>query len=140
MSKSIIKSIEVNTAVSRVWNALVNPDIITQYFPGVAIITDWKTGSELIFIHDPQGKQIKDKGIILDIVSPHLLRHTYWTFYSGLDDKPENYTTVTYSLTEVNNKTILTVEQTNFNSDEWWRNAQLGWDQVLATIKQIVER
>ena len=139
MEKSIVRSIEINTASSKVWNALVNPDIIKQYFPGVETITDWKVGSELIFVHNQQGQVVRDKGVVLDIVPPHLLRHTYWTPYSGLEDKPENYTTVSYSLTEVDNKTILTVNQTNFNSEEWRRNSQAGWDQVLATIKQFVE-
>lgn len=139
MEKNIVKSIEINTAASKVWNALINPDIITQYFPGVETKTDWKPGSDILFIHNQQGKQVSDKGVILDFVSPHLLRHTYWTPYSGLEDKPEHYTTVSYSLTETDNRTILTVTQTNFNSEEWWRNSQSGWDDILTTIKKIVE-
>lgn len=140
MEKNILKSIEINTASSKVWNALINPDVITQFLPGVEIITDWKVGSELIFVHNDEGKQIRDKGVILDFVPTHLLRHTYWTPFSGLDDKPEHYTTISYSLSEENNKTILTVAQTNFNSEEWWQNSLAGWDDVLTTIKQIVER
>lgn len=140
MEKNITKSIEINTASSKVWNALINPDIITQCLPGVEIVTDWKVGSELIYVHNQQGQQTNDRGIILDFVPTHLLRHTYWTPFSGLEDKPENYTTIAYSLSEVDNKTILTVNQTNFNSEEWWKNSQAGWDYVLTTIKQIVER
>jgi uncharacterized protein YndB with AHSA1/START domain len=140
MENSINKSIEINTIASKVWNALINPDIITQYFPGVETITNWKVGSELIFVHHHQGKQMKDKGTILDFVPPHLLRHTYWTPFSGLEDNPGNYTTVTYSLAEENHKTILTVTQTNFNNEEWYKNSLAGWDDVLSTIKQIVER
>ncbi|WP_162915528.1 SRPBCC family protein [Paraflavitalea soli] len=139
MEKNIIKSIEINTAASKVWNALINPDIIIQYFPGVETQTDWKPGNEIRFIHQQQGQSVSDKGIILDFVPPHLLRHTYWTPFSGLDDKPEHYTTVSYSLSETDNRTILTVTQTNFNSEEWWRNSQAGWDDVLTTIKKIVE-
>lgn len=140
MEQHISKSIEINTTLAKVWNALVNPDIIAQYFPGVETITDWKVGSELIYVHNQQGQPVRDKGLILDFVPPHLLRHTYWTPFSGLEDKPENYTTVSYSLAEVDNKTVLTVTQTNFQSDEWLRNSLAGWDNVLATIKQIVER
>ena len=140
MEKHITKSIEINTASSKVWNALINPDIITQCLPGVEIVTDWKVGSELIYVHARQGQRTSDRGIILDFVPTHLLRHTYWTPFSGLEDKPENYTTIAYSLAEVDNKTILTVNQTNFNSEEWWKNSQAGWDYVLTTIKQIVER
>lgn len=139
MERNITKSIDINTSPAKVWNALVNPDIITQYLHGVETITDWKVGSELIFVHHQQDKQVRDKGVILDFVPPHLLRHTYWTPYSGLEDKPEHYTTISYSLTEENNKTILTVTQTNFNSEEWYRNLLTGWDDVLATIKKIVE-
>ncbi|WP_315824162.1 SRPBCC domain-containing protein [Paraflavitalea speifideaquila] len=140
MEKSINKSIEINTAASKVWNALINPDIITQFLPGVEVITDWKVGSELIFVYDQAGNQVRDKGIILDFVPTHLLRYTYWTPYSGLEDHPEHYTTITYSLSEENNKTLLTVNQINFNCEQWWQNSLAGWDDVLATIKEIVER
>ncbi len=137
MENNIVKSIEINTAASKVWNALINPDIITQYFPGVETRTEWKQGGEVRFIHHHQGKEISDKGVIIDFVPTHLLRHTYWTPFSGLDDRPEHYTTVSYNLTETDNRTILTVTQTNFNSEEWWRNAMLGWDDVLTTIKKL---
>lgn len=139
MEKKIVKSKSINTIASKVWNALINPDTITQFLPGVETVTDWKPGSEIRFIHHQQGQQIQDKGVILDFVPPHLLRHTYWTPSSGLEDKPEHYTTIAYSLSEEDNKTILTVTQTNFNSEEWWRKSQEAWDEVLTIIKKIVE-
>lgn len=139
MDKSITKSIEINTPASKVWNALINPNLISQYLPGVEAITDWKPGSEVKYVHSEGDKKVIDKGTILDAVPPHLLRHTYWTPYSGLDDRPENYTIISFSLKETDNKTVLSVEQTNFRNDEWWRNSLTGWDDVLTTIKRIIE-
>lgn len=139
MEKNISKSIEINTSASKVWNALINPNLIPQYLPGVEAVSDWKPGSTVQYIHREGGMEIIDKGVVLDAVSPHLLRHTYWTPYSGLEDTPENYTTITMSLKETDNKTVLSIEQTNFHSEDWWRNSMAGWEDVLTTIKRIIE-
>lgn len=69
-----------------------------------------------------------------------LLSYTYWTAFSSTTDKPKNYTTISYSLTEMNERTKLIPTQTNFKNKEWYQVLTTGWDTVLAKIKEIAER
>jgi len=136
----ISKSIDINSDPSKVWDTLINPEKIKQYFTGAETVTDWQIGSEIVFIHNYEEQEFKNKGVVLNFDTNRLLRYTYWTAFSNSEDKPENYTTITYSLTEINNKTKLSITQTNFKSVEWYQSLEMGWDVVLAKIKEISEK
>ena len=135
----ISKSIDIDSDPSIVWDALINPEKIKQYFTGAETVTDWQIGSQIVFTHKYEGQVFKNKGVILNFDANRLLRYTYWTAFSNSEDKPENYTTITYLLTATNDKTNLMLTQTNFKSEEWYRNLETGWDVVLAKIKEIAE-
>jgi uncharacterized protein YndB with AHSA1/START domain len=137
---AILKYIDIDSSTLKVWDALINPEKIRQYFTGAEIVTDWQIGSEIIFIHNYEEKEFKNKGVILHIDPNHLLSYTYWTAFSNTEDKPENYTTITFALAEINNKIKLTLTQTNFKNEEWYQGLEIGWDTVLAKIKEIGER
>src|SRR6478609_348558 len=117
---AINKSIEINSEPSGVWAALIDPAMINQYFPGAETITNWQIGSEILFVHHYNGQTFTNKGVILDFIPNHLLRYTYWTIFSETEDKPENYTTITYSLSQSNGITTLTLTQTNFKNEKWY--------------------
>lgn len=48
-------SIEINADKAKVWDALTNPEKIKVYLFGTETLTDWKTGSEIIFQDEYQG-------------------------------------------------------------------------------------
>ena len=135
----ISKNIVINASPEEVWDVLVNPAKIKEYFTGAVTLTDWKIGSEILFIHIYEGKEFKNMGIILSHQPPALLEYSYWTAFSNTEDKPENYTRMTYQLTAIGNKTKLTLTQTNFKSVEWYEGLVNGWDTVLNKIKALAE-
>ena len=135
----ISKSININSSPSLIWDALINPEKIKQYFSGVETITDWQVGNQIIFTHTYEGKVFINKGVILDFDSNRLLRYTYWTAFSNTEDKPENYTIITYLLNEMNDSTNLMLTQTNLKNEEWYLNLDIGWNTVLSKIKDLVE-
>ena len=135
----ISKSIDINSSPRQVWDVLVNPEKIEQYFTGAQTITDWQVGSEIIFVHRYEGKEFKNKGVILNYDPHNFLAYTYWTAFSNTEDKPENYTKITYTLTPVDNRTILSFTQTNFKNLEWYNGLKIGWDVVLRKIKELAE-
>ncbi|MBC7510292.1 MAG: SRPBCC domain-containing protein [Ferruginibacter sp.] len=110
----IEKSVNIYSSPQNVWDTLINPEKIKQYFNGAETVTNWQIGGDIIFIHNYQKQKIKNKGVILCFDTNRLLSYTYWTAFSDTADKPENYTTITYSLTEMNERTKLTLTQTNF--------------------------
>ncbi len=136
---TITTSIEINADKAKVWDALTNPEKIKAYLFGTETFTDWKTGSEIIFQGEYQGHQYKDKGTILDIKTDELLQYSYWSSFTGLEDKFENYSLVAYKLDTTNGKTLLTLTQTGFANEQARQHSQTSWTNVLQQIKQMTE-
>ena len=55
-------SIAINAPVAKVWDALINPDVITQYFFGAEVVSGWKEGSPITFRGEYQGNKYEEKG------------------------------------------------------------------------------
>jgi len=136
---TVTQSIEINAAKEKVWDALTNPEKIKVYLFGTDTLTNWKAGSEIIFQGEYQGQQYKDKGTIVDIKKDGLLQYTYWSGFTGLEDKPENYSLVTYKLVSVSGKTVLTLTQAGFSNEQAQQHSQTSWANVLQQIKQMTE-
>jgi uncharacterized protein YndB with AHSA1/START domain len=103
----------IHAPVSKVWQALVNPEIIKQYLFNTEVISDWKVNSPIIYRGEWEGKPFEDKGKILEIESEKVLRSTHWSPLSGVPDTPENYHTVTYTLSDRGDSTEVTITQDN---------------------------
>src|SRR5215210_6457204 len=102
---ALTTSVTINAPSSKVWDALTQDEKRKQWFFGVDTETDWKEGSPLVHTGEYQGKPYRDKGEILEIEPGRLLVHTHWSDTSGVPDKPENYQTVTFMLTETDGQT-----------------------------------
>jgi uncharacterized protein YndB with AHSA1/START domain len=138
---AVSKSVIINAPVSKVWKALTTPEIIKEYLYGTETVTDWKVGSEIIFQGEYQGHKYRDKGIILDNIKNERISYTYWSGFSGLEDKPENYSVVSYKLTpKGDNQTEFTWSQKGFANEEGHKHSESGMDAFLAKIKETVER
>lgn len=137
---TITQSIEINADKAKVWDSLTNPEKIKIYLFGTETVTDWKTGSTIVFQGEYQGHQYKDKGTILDIKTNELLQYSYWSGFSGLEDKPENYSLITYKLETTNDKTLLTLTQEGFANEEAQQHSKTNWMNVLQQIKQLTEQ
>ena len=57
----------INAPVSKVWQALINPEIIKQYLFDTDVISDWQVGSPITYRGEWQGKAFEDKGRNLTI-------------------------------------------------------------------------
>jgi len=134
------KSIEINSSSEKVWDALTNPEKIKVYLFGTETITDWKVGSSIIFQGEYQGHKYKDKGTIKEIVHAKILQYDYWSGFSGLEDKPENYSLITFHLEVKNDKTTLTLTQQGFASEQAQQHSETSWATVLKVIKELSEK
>jgi uncharacterized protein YndB with AHSA1/START domain len=125
--------------VSKVWQALVNPEIIKQYFFNTDVVTDWKVGSPIIYRGEWQGKPFEDKGTIRRIEPETLLEATHWSPLSGVPDSPENYHTVTYTVVDRGGSTEVTISQDNNATEEEKAHSEQNWNTVLANMKRLLE-
>jgi uncharacterized protein YndB with AHSA1/START domain len=141
MNKDLVvsKTIEINASAAKVWDALTNPAIIKQYLFGTEVVTDWKVGSEIVFQGSWEGKAYKDKGKIMKFDVEKVFQYTYWSGFSGLEDKEENYSLVTFEVNGDDIKTSLTLSQQGFANEQAKEHSEKSWDGVLQKIKELVE-
>lgn len=140
----VSQSIDINASPAKVWDALTNPEIIKEYLFGTETVTDWKVGSEIIFqgaYGDNNEHSYRDRGVILENVPEKKLSYSYWSGFSGLEDKPENYATVTYTIDKKSDGVVtFTWEQKGFATEEGYQHSLNGMPAFLEQIKSIIER
>ncbi|HUR66600.1 MAG TPA: SRPBCC family protein [Chitinophagaceae bacterium] len=124
---------------SKVWEALTDPALIKQYFFDTDTYTNWKPGSPIVFKGEWKGQHYEDKGTVLDVVEDKLLRYSYWSAMSGIEDEPENYLIVTYELEEKENATKLTIRQENIPDEKMKIHSADNWRKVMTGLKKLVE-
>jgi uncharacterized protein YndB with AHSA1/START domain len=93
-------SIKINAALSKIWDTLTNPARIALY-TGSAIHTDWKKSSPITWSGEMHGTKYQNKGKVLENTPNKLLRFTYWSGMGGDSDLAENYSEITYTLSQV---------------------------------------
>ena len=132
-------TITINAPAAKVWEALMDPELIKQYLFGAEVLSDWKAGSPISYKGTYQGKAYEDKGTVLKAEPEKLLLITHWSPLSGTADSPENYHKVSYELTAENSSTQLTITQDNNSSaEEQVQNAKF-WQTVLEGMKKLLE-
>jgi len=140
-------SITIYAPAEKVWDILTNPDQTKKYMFGCETVSDWKQGSSLLWRGNYEGKEmVFVKGDIVDIDPGKYLAYTTIDPNSTMDDISENYLTVTYSLSEDNGQTLLTVTQGDYTKvadgerryKEAFSNGE-GWNPILVEIKKIAE-
>jgi uncharacterized protein YndB with AHSA1/START domain len=148
MKKPLIISdeISINAPIEKVWNALIDPAQTKLYMFGCEALSDWKIGSPLIWKGVFDGAEVVAvTGKIVALEKQKHLAYTTFDPNGTLQDVPENYTTVTYDLTEQNDMTLLRVTQGDFSEvgdGERRYNDTMsggGWKSILVEIKKIAE-
>ncbi|HET9912161.1 MAG TPA: SRPBCC domain-containing protein [Anaerolineales bacterium] len=129
----------IHAPISKVWQSLINPEIIKQYLFDTEVITDWQVGSPIVYKGEWQGKPFVDKGEILRIEPEKVLMSTHWSPLSGVPDTPENYHTVAYTLAEKGDSTEVTITQDNNSTEQEKEHSERNWETVLAGMKELLE-
>jgi uncharacterized protein YndB with AHSA1/START domain len=132
-------SVTIRAPIGEVWKAITTPDLIKRWFFGVDTETDWQVGSSLVHRGEWQGKPYEDTGTILRFEPPTTLVHSHWSPASGVPDRPEHYQEVTWSLSERNGETTLTVGETNLPSQEAKAISEQSWKAALTNLKELLE-
>src|SRR6187397_2560553 len=111
VTQIINKTITINAHGDNVWDALTKPALIAQWMAEpemeLQIITDWRVGGPIVtkgFHH----MKFENKGTVLIFEPNNVLKYTYLSSLSRLQDIPENYTTIEFRLLPSDrNKTLV---------------------------------
>jgi uncharacterized protein YndB with AHSA1/START domain len=142
MKQNIIAetSITIKASPAKVWKAITTPASIKKYLMGTTVTSDWEEGSPINYEGEYNGKKYHDKGVIKKLSPESVFQSTYWSSMGGKEDKPENYNTVTYALSDEDDRTLLTLTQDNIATEEEKEHATKNWEQVLQKLKEVVEK
>ena len=139
----VSKSIKISAPASKIWEVLTNTDFTKQYMFGCEAVSEWSTGSALIWKGAKDGKTYV-KGNVVGIVPGRFLQYTTFDPNAAYEDKPSNYTTVTYEIKEKENHTVLSVSQGDFaeqpEAERRYLETTTGWESVLPKIKELAEK
>jgi uncharacterized protein YndB with AHSA1/START domain len=142
MDKNLIARAKISIPASRdrVWDALVNPEAIKQYFFGTTVVSDWHLGSPIVWKGEWQGKPYEDKGVILKFEPGRIIQYSHFSPLSGHPDIPENYHTVTLKLSSRNDQTLVSLSQDKNASEEERGHSEQNWEMALAGLKKYLEK
>ena len=135
---SIQKQREIHATSQTVWNVLTNPVHIEQWL-GVTMKTTWNIGDPISFQFMWKGEAYEDKGHVLQLEAPTVFSYDYWSGFSGMADSPENYSVITFTLTNQDHLTILQLEHCNFATPTMYEHSDRNWEEALNTIVRLAE-
>lgn len=139
MSTTARAELHVAAPRERLWHALTDPDTISRYLFGTRVETDWREGSPIVYRGEWDGTPYEDKGTILEIVPGDRLVTSYYSPLSGKPDEPASYQTVSYSLADDGDGTLVTITQDGCADDEDAERMSANWAAVLESMKGVVE-
>jgi uncharacterized protein YndB with AHSA1/START domain len=130
----------VKAPPSTVWSALTDPEQVRSWMMGTTLTTDWQVGGPITWQGEMDGRPYEDKGEVLEVEAPSRLSMTHYSPLMGQEDRPENYHTVTYTLTPTRDgRTTVALEQDGNDSQEQADQFSQGWQQMLDSLKQTAE-
>ena len=128
----------IKAPLEKVWDALINPDMVRQYFFGSNQETTWEVGSPLRWTGEYEGQTYVDKGVVLEFTPHKKVSYSYLSSWSGLEDSPGNYLFVTYEIEPTDSGTELTITQSNYDKEKAKHSAE-NWAVVIDGMKKLIE-
>lgn len=129
----------IDAPKEKVWEALVTPKIIKQYFFGTDVHSDFRVGSKITWKGEWEGKSYEDVGVIRESQPGRILQFSHLSQSSGEKDVPENYHIVTITLEEKGGKTRVRLTQDNNHTEEAREHSEKNWQGMLDGMKKVVE-
>lgn len=133
----------ISTSIERVWQALVDPQVMAEYWigatgPARVNISDWKIGSKWEHVRADESKQVDVTGTVIEFSPPTRMVFS-WARPSEADDQTK-HSRVTFDLEAQGEVVKLTVTHADLENDLPMLNGiSNGWPRVLANMKTLLE-
>jgi uncharacterized protein YndB with AHSA1/START domain len=128
--------IYIKTTPERLWEAITDGELRRIYSFGVAVASDWTTGSHYEGVHAAASAPINE-GENLEVDPPRRLVQSFRALWSD-DVKSHGTSRVTYEIEPVGDSCCLTVTHDQLRQDA---NPELygGWPMILSGLKTLLE-
>lgn len=133
----------IETTIDRVWQALVDPELMAQYWigsngPARVNISEWKIGSRWDHTRADESKQVDITGTVLELDPPTRMALS-WARPKEADDKTK-HSLVTFDLVPQGAVVKLTVTHSDLEKDpDMLKGISGGWPQILSNMKTLLE-
>ncbi|CAN5562504.1 hypothetical protein BH11BAC1_BH11BAC1_04090 [soil metagenome] len=135
-----ISTIHINASQQKTWEALTKPELVKQWQFGSDLLTDWQVGCHIRFSTAREGNLFEQWGNVLEVKPYEILRYSLFAPRPGLEDKPENYFTMSYLLTPENGGTRLEIIQDDNRPGAVQEEPQGEENPVLLSLKNLIEK
>ena len=134
-----VSSITINASLQKVWDIITQPEFVKLWQYGSDLQTNWKVGSKIKFVTEWDGKIFEQWGTVLEFTPTSKLRYSLFAPRPDLEDKPENYFEMIYSLTADHGQTKLEIIQEDSRPNAVKEEEQDEENPILSMLKQIAE-
>lgn len=129
----------IHAPINKVWDGLTLPELVKQYFFGTQLVTTWQPGTPIYFRGEWEGKPYEDKGTVLKFEPGKMLEYDYFSSWSDLEERPENYQTIIYRVKSKGNSTVLIITQSNIDTLEKKVHSIQSWGMLTKELKKLME-
>ena len=127
-----------------VWEQLTRIERMKEWMGGpemeIEIDTDWDVGGPIAVSGLLRHARVRNTGVVLEFKPPASLSYTHLSSLSRLPDEPESYTTLSFTLQPLDDRTSLTLVATGFPTVTILKHLQLYWRGTLGILKQHTEQ
>jgi uncharacterized protein YndB with AHSA1/START domain len=132
--------VRIDAPRSNVWSALVSRDALKEFMFGSDVTSGWQVGDPITWEGEWEGRRYRDKGEVLEATPGEHLVYTHFSPLAGKPDLPENYHTVSIRLADDAGATLVRLSQDGNADEDARRHSEDNWRQMLAALKEYVER
>ena len=134
-----ISRITINATLKKVWDTLTKAGLVKLWQYGSDLQTNWEIGSKIKFVTQWEGKIFEQWGTVLEFRPTQKLRYSLFAPRPDLEDKPENYFEMIYSLSDDNGHTKLEIVQEDNRPNSVQEDEQGEENPILKMLKQVAE-
>ncbi len=121
------------------WAAVTLAEHVRRWQYDSELMTDWVVGGPIRFRAEWQGQVFEQWGTVLEFDAPTRLRYALFAPRPGLEDRPENYFTMTYELLDVDGTTEVTFIQEDPRDLDDTENETDEENPVLVALRDVAE-
>lgn len=135
-----ISILTIHATPHKVWDVLTKPEFVKLWQYGSELQTNWNVGTGIRFVTKWGENTFEQWGTVLEFTPITKLRYSLFAPRPNLEDKPENYFEMIYSLKKENDHTILKIIQEDNRPNAVQEGIQGEENPALKMLKEIAEK